>query len=93
MMMRLVERLKQYEQNIVYLNWASSGEYGKINYVGCDFIEFTVLDIDKLEYTDKIMINNQLILSVLVVSADLDRISAEYANSLPAVEGKNPNLN
>jgi len=93
MLMRLVERLKQYEQKIVYMNWGSSGEYGKINYVGSDFVEFTVLDVDKLEFTDKVMINHQLILSIVVVSSDLDRISMEYASKLPSAKGKNPNLN
>ena len=60
--MRLVDKLKQFERQLVFMKWGTSEGYGKLNYVGFDFVEFEVFDTDELEYTDKIIINAQLIL-------------------------------
>lgn len=88
--MRLVDKLKQFERQLVFMKWGTSEGYGKMNYVGCDFVEFEVFDTDELEYTDKIIINAQLILEVVVKGSDISRILAEYSASLP--EHNNDNV-
>lgn len=88
--MRLVDKLKQFERQLVFMKWGTSEGYGKLNYVGCDFVEFEVFDTDELEYTDKIIVNSQLILEVVVKGSDISRILAEYSASLP--EHNNDNV-
>ena len=88
--MRLVDKLKQFERQLVFMKWGNSEGYGKLNYVGFDFVEFEVFDTDELEYTDKIIINAQLILEVVVKGSDISRILAEYSASLP--EHNNDNV-
>ena len=82
--MRLVDKLKLFEKQLVFMKWGSSESYGKINYVGADFVDFEIFDIDELEYTDKLLINAQLILEVVISGSDIARILAEYSASLPA---------
>ncbi len=81
--MRLVDKLKLFEKQLVFLKWGNSEGYGRINYVGYDFIEFEIFDTDELEYTDKLLINAQLILEVVIKGSDIARILAEYSASLP----------
>lgn len=88
--MRLVDKLKQFERQLVFMKWGTSEGYGKLKYVGFDFVEFEVFDTDELEYTDKIIINAQLILEVVVKGSDISRILAEYSASLP--EHNNDNV-
>lgn len=82
--MRLVQKLKQYEKQIVFLKWAGSESYGKINYVGSDFVDFEVLETETMEYTEKVLINVQLILEVVIGSSDIARVIAEYSSNLPS---------
>ncbi len=81
--MNITQRLKQYERQMVFLRWGGAAEYGKINYVGDNFIEFEVLDIESMEYTETIMINAQIILEVILNGSDIARILAEYSSTLP----------
>ena len=81
--MNITQRLKQYERQLVFLRWGSSAEYGKINYVGSDFVEFEILDIDDMEYTDVVVINAQIILEVILKGSDISRVLAEYSSNLP----------
>ncbi|MBQ7450511.1 hypothetical protein IJS77_03765 [bacterium] len=90
--MRLADKLKQFERSIVFMNWGTTAEYGKILYVGDDFVEFEVLNIDTMEYNDKVLINSQLILEVVYFSTDISRIAIEYAGRLPSI-GNETNLN
>ena len=82
--MRLVNKLKQFERQIVFLRWADNSAYGKLKYVGSDFIEFEVLDTDEMEYVETILINSQLILEVVCRSSDIARIIAEFSSRLPS---------
>ena len=82
--MRLVDKLKLFERQLIFMKWGSSESYGKLNYVGADFVEFEIFDTDELEYTDKLLINAQLILEVVIKGSDIARILAEYSASLPA---------
>ena len=87
--MRLVQKLKQFERSLVFLKWAGSESYGKLNYVGSDFVEFEVLDTDSMEYTEKVLINSQLILEAVVKGVDISRVLAEYASTLPCSQPDN----
>ena len=91
--MRLTEKLKQFERSIVFMNWGTTAEYGKILYVGDDFVEFEVLNIDTMEYNDKVIINSQLILEVVYFSTDISRIAMEYASRLPSQRASESDLN
>ena len=86
--MRMIQKLKLFEQTVVFLRWATDAQFGKILYVGEDFIEFLVLNQETMEYDDKILINSQLILEVMVsgyeVSRLLAEISAKASNDLNA---------
>lgn len=82
--MRLVDKLKQFERQVVYLRWANNGAYGKLKYVGFDFIEFEILDTDEMEYVETVLINSQLILEVISKSTDIARIVAEFSSRLPS---------
>lgn len=84
--MRLIQKLKQFERQYMFLRWATAEEYGKLKYVGQDFIEFEVIDVDTMEYTETILINNQLILEVVIGGADISRIIAEVSSKLPTKE-------
>lgn len=83
--MRLIQKLKQFERQYMFIRWATAEEYGKLKYVGSDFIEFEVINVDTMEYTETILINNQLILEVVVGGADIARIVAEVSSRLPSV--------
>lgn len=83
--MRLIQKLKQFERQYMFLRWATAEEYGKLKYVGSDFIEFDVINIETMEYTETILINNQLILEVVIGGADIARIVAEVSSKLPSI--------
>ncbi len=87
--MRLVEKLKQFERSLVYMNWGTTAEYGKINYVGSDYVEFEVLNLDTMEYSEKVLINCQLILEVIFYSPDISRLAMEYSSRLPYENSNN----
>lgn len=81
--MKLINRMKVFEQKYVFLRWATGAEYGKIAYVGEDYIEFNIIDVDTMEYRETVMINSQLVLEVVFGGADVSRIVAEISSSLP----------
>ena len=81
--MKLINRMKMFEQKYVFLRWATGAEYGKVTYVGEDYIEFNIIDVDTLEYRETVMINSQLVLEVVFGGADVSRIVAEISSSLP----------
>ncbi len=83
--MRLIERLKVFEQQYVFLRWATGAEYGKVSHVGDDFIEFNIIDVDTMEYRETVVINSQLILEAVFGGADIARIIAEISSMLPEV--------
>lgn len=77
--MRLINRLKVFEQKYVFLRWATGAEYGKIMYVGEDYVEFNIFDVDTMEYRETVMINSQLVLEVIFGGADISRLVAEIS--------------
>lgn len=82
--MRLTQKLKQFERQYMFLRWATAEEYGKLKYVGSDFVEFDVINVETMEYTETVLINNQLILEVVIGGADIARIVAEVSSKLPS---------
>lgn len=80
--MRLINKLKVFEQNYVFLRWATGAEYGKITCVGEDYVEFNILDVDTMEYRETVIINSQLILEVVFGGPDISRIVAEISSML-----------
>ena len=87
--MRLADKLKLFERQLVFMRWGSSEGYGRLNYVGIDFVEFEIFDTEELEYTDKLIINIQLILEVVIKGSDIARILAEYSATLPEYNNEN----
>lgn len=83
--MRLLQKLKQFERQYMFLRWATAEEYGKLKYVGSDFVEFDVINIETMEYTETVLINSQLILEIVVGGADISRIVAEVSSKLPSI--------
>ena len=81
--MKLINRMKVFEQKYVFLRWATGAEYGKVTYVGEDYLEFNIIDVDTMEYRETVMINSQLVLEVVFGGADISRIVAEISSSLP----------
>ncbi len=86
MSITLTQKLKQLEKQIVFLKWGPNGEYGKINYVGFDFIEFIILNTDEMEYAETVLINPQFILETVIGGYDISRIIAEYSSKLSCSE-------
>ena len=80
--MRLVEKLKELENNYMFIRWATGGEYGKLVFVGDDFVEFDVIDIETMEYSETILLYAPLILEVSMGGADVARILAEVSSKI-----------
>ena len=80
--MKLIDRMKMFEQQYVFLRWATGAEYGKITFVGDDFIEFNVIDVDTMEYRETVIVNSQLILEAIFGGSDISRIIAEISSMI-----------
>ncbi len=80
--MKLLNRLKSFEKQYVFLRWATGADYGKITYVGEDYVEFNIIDIDTMEYRETTIINSSLILEIIYGGADISRIVAEISSML-----------
>ena len=79
----MIQKLKLFEKSVVFLRWATDADFGKILYVGEDFVEFLVLNPETMEYGDKILINSQLILEVMVSGFEISRLIAEISANTP----------
>jgi hypothetical protein len=80
--MKLINRLKMFEQQYVFLRWATGAEYGKITFVGDDFVEFNIIDVDTMEYRETVVLNSQLILEAIFGGSDISRLVAEISSML-----------
>ena len=80
--MRLVEKLKEYENQYMFIKWATGSEYGKLMYAGEDFIEFNVINVDTMDYSETVLIQSSLILEVAIGGADIQRIVAEVSSKI-----------
>lgn len=80
--MRFIEKLREFENQYVYLRWAAGGEYGKLITVGDDFIEFNIIDVATMSYRETMLIYAPLILEVSIGGADIARIVAEVSSQM-----------
>lgn len=80
--MRLIEKLKEFEQQYMFIRWATESEYGKLIYAGDDFVEFDVINIETMEYAETVFIHSPLILEVAIGGADISRIVAEMSSKI-----------
>ena len=80
--MKLQEKLNEYENQYLFLRWATGGEYGKLMYVGEDFVEFNIIDVDTMSYRETALIYAPLILEVSIGGADVARILAEVSSKM-----------
>ena len=80
--MRLIEKLKEFEQQYMFIRWATGSEYGKLIYAGDDFAEFDVINIETMEYAETVFIHSPLILEVAIGGADISRIVAEMSSKI-----------
>lgn len=80
--MNLIQKLKGYENRYVYMKWATGGEYGKIKYVGEDFVEFDIIDVETMGYQETILLYAPLIMEIAVGGVDISRIVAEISSQL-----------
>ena len=80
--MRLVEKLKEFENQYMFIKWATGGEYGKLIYAGEDFIEFNVINVDTMDYAETVLIHSPLILEVAIGGSDIARIVAEMSSKI-----------
>jgi hypothetical protein len=78
----MLERLKDLEHQYMFMRWVSGNEYGKLEFVGDDFIEFKVIDVDSMEYRETLIINSQLVLEIAIGGADVSRVVAEMSSQL-----------
>ncbi len=84
--MKLVEKLQEYENQYMFIRWATGGEYGKLLSTGEDFIEFSVIDIETMAYKETVLIYSPLILEVAVGGSDISRIVAEVSSKISMPE-------
>ena len=80
--MRMLERLKDFEKQYMFLRWVSGNEYGKLEFVGDDFIEFSIIDVYTIVYRETLLINSQLVLEAAFGGADVSRIVAEISSQM-----------
>ena len=66
----------------MFIRWATGGEYGKLVYAGEDFIEFNIIDVDTMEYSETVLIHSPLILEVALGGSDIARILAEVSSKI-----------
>ncbi len=80
--MRLLEKLREFENQYVFVKWALGAEYGKLLSVGDDFIELAIIDVDTMEYRETLMIVSSLLLEISIGGSDVARIVAEVSSRM-----------
>lgn len=80
--MKLVEKLKEYENQYMFIRWATGGEYGKLVSVGEDFIEFNIIDIETMNYKETMLLYAPLLLEISIGGSDIARIIAEVSSQM-----------
>lgn len=80
--MRMLEKLREYENQYVFVKWAFGGEYGKLLSIGDDYIELAVIDVDTMEYRETLILVASLIFEISLGGADIARIVAEVSSRM-----------
>lgn len=86
--MKFIEKLKEYENQYMFIRWATGGEYGKLITVGEDFIEFNIIEIETMEYKETLLLYAPPILEVAIGGADISRIVAEVSSQISIQENE-----
>ncbi len=84
--MKFLDKLKGYENQYMFIRWAFGGEYGKLRYVGEDYIEFDVIDPEYASYRETMLIMTSLILEIAIGGPDISRLVAEVSSQLSPKE-------
>ena len=84
--MLLVQKLKQFERQIVFLKWESASEFVKIKYIGEDFLEIEIINPETLEYEETVLLNPDLILEVVISGTEIGRLVAELSNRIEILD-------
>lgn len=84
--MLLVQKLKQFEQQIVFLKWASGAEFVKVKYIGKDFLEIDIINPETLEYEETVLLSPDLILEVVISGTEIGRLVAELSNKIEVLD-------
>lgn len=84
--MLLVQKLKQFERQVVFLKWSSASEFVKIKYVGKDFIEFDIIDPETLEYEETVIIMPTSIREVVIGGVEIGRIVVGLSSKIEIAE-------
>ncbi len=87
--MYLIQKLKSLEKQIVFMRWGANAGYVKLKYIGADFVELEIIDLEDMEYKKTVIINPNLILEVILGSPDVSRIIAAVSSTLPCPEERN----
>ena len=77
--MKFIEKLKELEGQYMFMKYACGSEYGKLVYVGEDFLQFDIFDITTMEYSETLYSNPRLVLEIMVGGSDIQRIVAEVS--------------
>ena len=80
--MKMLLRLKDFENQYLFVKWAMGAEYGKLVNVGEDYLELAVIDVETMEYRETLLILSSLILEVSFGGADVARIIAEVSSKI-----------
>lgn len=80
--MLLVHKLKGLEKQIMFLRWATGESFGKLNYVGEDYIEFAVINHITHEYGETLLLRPALIMEIVLGGNEVSKIIAELSNNL-----------
>ncbi len=77
--MKFIEKLKELEGQYMFMKYAGGSEYGKLVYVGEDFLQFDIFDVTTMEYSETLYSNPRLVLEIMVGGSDIQRIIAEVS--------------
>ncbi len=80
--MKLQDKLKAFENQYVFIRWAMGAEYGKLKYVGEDYVEFDIVDVETMSIKETMLIASHLIFEVAIGGSDISRIVAEISSQL-----------
>lgn len=80
--MRLLEKLREYENQYVFVKWALGAEYGKLLSVGEDYVELAVINVETMEYRETLVIVSSLLLEISIGGSDIARIVAEVSSRM-----------
>lgn len=80
--MRMLEKLREFENQYIFVKWALGADYGKLLSVGEDYIELAIINVETMEYRETLIINASLLLEISIGGSDVARIVAEVSSRM-----------